>query len=78
MGKPLMIHLEDDIKIEELKGKMGAKTKIEVVRAGLKLLEKATEKQIRIERWKKIVSLVSKQSILTNKEFQKYSRLKQT
>ena len=76
MGKPLMIQAEDELKIESLKEKTGARTKVEVVRAGLRLLEAETEKLERISRWKKAAALVSSQSAVVNKEFQKHSRLK--
>lgn len=76
MGKPLMIQPEDEKRIETLKQKTGARTKVEVVRAGLRLLENETERRDRIERWKKAAHLVADQSLEVNKDFQKYSRLK--
>ena len=39
MRKPLMIQIEDDAPTKKLKEKMGAKTKIEVVRTSHNLLE---------------------------------------
>lgn len=76
MGKPLMIQLDDEKKIDELKEKLHAKTKIEVVRAGLELLEKEINRKEKIENWKKVAALVSSSSREVNLEFQKYSRLK--
>lgn len=76
MGKPLMIQLEDEEKIEFLKKKVGARTKVEIVRAGLRLLEQEVERRDRINQWKKAALLVSKQSREVNRAFQKYSRLK--
>ena len=76
MGKPLMIQKEDAEKIELLKEKLGAKTKIEVVRAGLNLLEQQTERQFRIERWKRAAKVALLGSGEVNQEFQKHSRIK--
>lgn len=76
MGKPLMIQLEDEEKIELLKKKVGARTKVAIVRAGLRLLEQEVERRDRINQWKKAALLVSKQSREVNRAFQKYARLK--
>ncbi|OGQ34616.1 MAG: hypothetical protein A3F16_03170 [Deltaproteobacteria bacterium RIFCSPHIGHO2_12_FULL_43_9] len=76
MAKPLMIQEKDDQKIEELKEKLGAKTKIEVVRNALDLLAHQTARDERIARWKQIAQRVSKSSAEVLKEFQPYSRLK--
>lgn len=76
MGKPLMIQEEDDAKIASLKEKLGAKTKIEVVRAGLELLEREAERKERIERWKRAARLTTASSSAVNRDFQKHSRLK--
>ena len=76
MGKPLMIQLEDEERIDHLKEKLGARTKVEVVRAGLQLLEKETERRDRINQWKKAVGIVSGTSAAVNRDFQRHSRLK--
>ncbi len=76
MGKPLMIQPEDDKRIEALKGKLGTKTKVDVVRAGLTLLEAETEKHERIKRWIKAAKLVAKESAEVNEEFRHASLLK--
>mgnify|MGYP001566023436 FL=1 len=76
MGKPLMIQKQDDDKIEQLKAQLGAQTKIEVVRAGLRLLEKETLRNMRIQQWKKAARLVAAQSAEINSEFQSSSLLK--
>jgi hypothetical protein len=78
MGKPLMIQKEDAEKIEALKEKLGAKTKIEVVRAGLHLLELQAERQFRIERWKCATRVAMTGSAEVNREFQKHSRIKRS
>ena len=76
MGKPLMIQVHDEKKIDDLKLKLGAKTKIEVVRAGLALLEKEILDKEKSKRWKNAASLVAKSSKEVNQEFQKFSRIK--
>lgn len=76
MGKPLMIQAEDDRRIETLKQKIGAPSKVEVVRIGLALLEAETARKERISRWKKAAGLVAKQSAEINEEFRKSSRMK--
>jgi len=78
MGKPLMIQLEDDMRIEALKARTGAQTKIEVVRAGLDVLEKAVDRSERIERWKRITKHVAKESRKINREFRSFARFKRT
>jgi hypothetical protein len=78
MGKPLMIQVGDEQKIEELKEKLHAKTKIEVVRAGLRLLERELDRIEKAERWKKAAATVAASSKEINQEFQQYSRLKRT
>jgi len=50
MGKLLMIQPEDDTRIESLKKKLGVRTKVDVVRAGLQLLELQADRQGRISR----------------------------
>lgn len=76
MAKPLIIQEKDDEMIEELKKRLGAKTKIEVVRSALNLLENKTLRDERIARWKKVASMVSRSSKEVLKEFQHNSRLK--
>jgi len=73
-----MIQSEDDKDIEVLKKKMRAQTKIEVVRAGLRLLKRELERIEKIEQWEKATSLIVKSSHKINQEFQKYSRFKRT
>jgi hypothetical protein len=51
MAKPLMIQLADDSMIEDLKKKIGAKTKIDVVRQALNLLKADVVRRERIKRW---------------------------
>lgn len=76
MGKPLMIQLDDENKINDLKERLQAKTKIEVVRAGLRLLEKEVSRREKAQRWRRAAANVAQGSKEVNLEFQKYSRLK--
>lgn len=71
-----MIQLGDEKRIVALKERLNARTKIDVVRAGLDLLEREAERRERIERWKKAAALAVESSHEVNQEFQKLSRLK--
>jgi hypothetical protein len=74
MGKPLMIQKQDNEKIEELKERLGMKTKIEVLRSALVLLEEKLSKEARINRWKKASKIVGTSSMEVLKEFQTEKR----
>ena len=76
MGKPLMIQEEDERRIENLKRKLGIQRKVDVLRAGIDLLEKEAERKERVKRWKRATALVVKTSREVNTEFQSHSRLK--
>ncbi len=76
MGKLLMIQENDVRRIDALKQELKAKTKVEIVRAGLDLLEKETQRRKRIERWRKASSAVAESSRKVNAEFRTHSRLK--
>jgi len=76
MGKPLTIQDEDDRRIEALKGRIGAPTKIAVVRAGLDLLEREAERRARVERWRKAARAAAPTSRRVNAEFRRHTRLK--
>ncbi len=62
MGKPLMIQEDDDKRIEELRRKLGIKTKVQVLRQALGLLEKDAEKLERIQRWKRSAKVAAQSS----------------
>jgi len=53
MGKPLMLQEADADRIETLKKRLGARTKIQVVRSALDLLERDAERAERVVRWRK-------------------------
>jgi hypothetical protein len=74
MGKPLMIQSKDNDKIEELKAKLGVKTKIEVFRLALVLLEEKLSKEARVKRWQSASRIVGNSSMDILKEFQTVQR----
>lgn len=76
MAIPLMIQETDNQKIEKLKKEFGIHKKIDVVRAGLELLEKEAQRLKKIKRWKQAAKLVAESSHEINKEFQPHSRMK--
>ena len=75
MGKPLMIQEADDQRIERLKVRLGIATKIDVVRAGMELLELEAFRRERIERWKRAASRAAASSARANAEFRAHSRI---
>ncbi|MBI3492633.1 MAG: hypothetical protein HY047_12770 [Acidobacteria bacterium] len=76
MGKPLMIQHADDRRIEQLKARLGVSRKIDIVRAGMDLLEQQAARQERTERWKRAAARVAADSRRVNAEFQRHSRFK--
>ena len=78
MGRPLMIQEEDELRIEKLKRRLGIIRKVDVLRAGMTLLEKEAERRERVRRWKRSAALVAKTSCQINAEFRSFSRLKRS
>ena len=78
MGKPLMIQEDDDRRIEQLKRRLGIATKIDVVRAGMALLEQDALRRERLERWSRAAGHVAADSARVNAEFRLHSRLKRS
>lgn len=76
MGKPLMLQDADADRIETLKKRLGARTKIDVVRSALDLLERDAETTERIARWQSAVRVAAAESRRVSREFQRHSRLK--
>ncbi len=76
MGKPLMIQEDDDRRIESLRRRLGIQRKVDVLRAGIDLLEKDAERRERVQRWKRAAALVAPTSRQVNTEFRARSRLK--
>jgi hypothetical protein len=75
MGKPLMIQEADDDRIERLKRRLGIATKVDVVRAGMTLLERQADRDERIVRWKLAAARVASSSRRINAAFRTHSRL---
>jgi len=78
MGKPLMIQEDDDRRIERLKRRLGIETKIDVVRAGMALLEQDALRRERLEQWKRAASRAAPSSASVNAEFRAQSRIKRS
>ena len=78
MGKPLMIQEEDERRIDSLKRRLKIARKVDIVRAGIDLLEKEADRRERILHWKRAAALAAKTSREVNAEFRPYSRLKRS
>ena len=78
MGKLLMIQPDDDRRIERLKRRLGIERKVDVVRAGIDLLEAQAQRQERAARWRRAARAVAPTSRQANAEFRPYSRLKRS
>lgn len=76
MGKPLMLQEADDARIESLKKRLKASTKIAVVRSALDLLERDAERTERVAKWRKAAGVVARESRATLKDFRPHSRLR--
>lgn len=78
MGKPIMLQEADAERIEALKKRLKARTKIDVVRSALTLLERDAERVERAMRWRRAARLVAGESRAVLHEFQRHSRLRRT
>ena len=76
MGKPLMLREEDDRRIERLKTRLGAPSKVAVVRSALDLLETQAEHAERVVRWRRAARLAAASSAAVLRDFQPHSRLR--
>ena len=76
MGKPLMLQEADADRIESLKNRLGARTKIDVVRSALDLLERDAERAERVAKWRSVVGLVAPESRAALHDFRAHSRLR--
>jgi len=74
MAKPMMIQQADDEKIEKLKKRLGSKSKVEVVRRALELLELEVNRAERVKRWQRATSLVGSSGMDVMREFQNPKR----
>lgn len=76
MGKPLMLQEADNARIESLKKRLHARTKIEVVRSALDLLERDAERAERVAKWHKAVGVAARESRTALRDFHRGSRLR--
>ncbi len=74
MGRPLMIQEDDDRRIERLKRVLGIDTKVDVLRAGMDLLEAEAERRARAARWRQAAGRVAATSHRMNTELRAHSR----
>jgi len=70
-----MLQEADAERIETLKKRLGARTKIDVVRSALDLLERDADRTELVARWRKAVRLVAGESRKVSREFRRHSRL---
>ena len=75
MGVPLMLQEADARRIEALKKRLGAPSKVDVVRTALDLLEREAERRSRVVRWERAVKLVAPTSRRALADFRRHSRL---
>ena len=75
MGVPLMLQEDDARRIESLKKRIGVRTKVDVVRAGLDMLERAAERAERVQRWERAVRLAGGESRRALRDFRKHNRV---
>lgn len=71
-----MIQEADDRRIERLKRLLGIEHKVDVVRAGMDLLEAEAEREARAVRWRQAAGRVAGVSLRVNADFRAHSRLK--
>ena len=76
MGKPSTIQEEDERRIEHLKQRLGIQRKVDVLRAGIALLERKLSAANGFWRWKRAAAFVAPTSREVNAQFQTHSRLK--
>ena len=76
MGKPLMIQDDDDRRIQSLQERLGIRRKVDVVRAGMALLEQEADRQTRVARWRRAAALAIPTSKAVSADFRTYSRFR--
>jgi hypothetical protein len=76
MGKLLMLQEADAERIENLKQRLDVRTKIDVVRLGLDLLERDADRAERVARWRKAAKIAAPESRRVLRGFQRHSRLR--
>jgi hypothetical protein len=71
-----MLQERDAERIEALKRRLGARTKIEVVRSALDLLERDARRAERVARWRGAAKAAARESRAVLRGFRPHSRLK--
>jgi hypothetical protein len=71
-----MLREEDDRRIERLKTRLGAPSKVAVVRSALDLLEDKAAHAERVARWRRAARLAAASSDDVLHDFQPHSRLR--
>jgi hypothetical protein len=71
-----MLQPDDAERIDKLKRRIGARSKVDVVRAALTLLECTAERAERAERWTRAVKLAKAESQRALRDFRGQSRLR--
>ena len=74
MGVPITIKTEDDERLLLLKEQTKSKSKVDVIRKALSLLELDINKKERIKRWKKAAAIVGDSSLEVLHEFKTKNR----
>ena len=71
-----MLQEADAERIESLKKRLRARTKIEVVRSALDLLERQAERAERVAKWRRVAGVVARESRAALRDFRPHSRLR--
>jgi len=71
-----MLRDDDDRRIARLRDRLGAPSKVAVVRSALALLERSAERAERAERWRRAARLAAASSAEVLRDFQPHSRLR--
>ena len=75
MGVPLMLQEADAKRIESLKQRLGARSKVDVVRSALDLLERDAERAARVTRWQRAVKVAKRASARALADFRRHGPL---
>ena len=70
-----MLQETDTQRIEALKKRLAVRTKIDVVRLALDLLERDAERTERVGRWRRAAGMVTAESRKVSREFRGHHRL---
>jgi hypothetical protein len=70
-----MLQEADAARLVALKRRLGARTKVDVVRSALDLLERDADRADRVARWRRAAKVVARESRAVLREFRRHSRL---